>query len=129
MEKVTFSDIWNNILSIMDSRLPDWKERIKNGGQPSAVEAREKGFRFSDNQIFEGVVKAVLSNSTDWSKVERVLPELKDLFKDFNLSYYSSLSPEAIDQVFLPWFKERSAASLMSKDPLLCLDAQVYAFS
>ena len=112
MEEVTFSDLWNKVLSIMDSRLPSWEEKIRVGGQPSAVEARAKGFRFSDNQVFEGVVKAVLSNSTDWSKVERVLPELKDLFKDFDIEYYSGLSELHIDQVFLPWFKKRSAASL-----------------
>lgn len=116
--EVTFSDLWTRVLSIMDSRLPHWKDRVKNGGQPSAVEAREKGFRFSDNQIFEGVVKAILSNSTDWSKVERVLPGLKDLFKDFDLEYYSELSKSHIDQVFLPWFKTRSAASLTMRRDL-----------
>ncbi len=116
--EVTFSDLWTKILSMMDSKLSDWKDRIKNGGQPSAVEAREKGFLFSDNQIFEGMVKAILSNSTDWSKVERVLPELKDLFKDFDLDYYSGLSKLHIDQVFLPWFKTRSAASLTMRRDL-----------
>ena len=112
MEESIFSDLWTRILSIMDLRLLDWKDRINHGGQPSAVESRKKGLCFSDSQIFEGVVKAVLSNSTDWSKVERVLPELRHLFKDFNLAYYSGLSKSDIDQVFLPWFKARSAASL-----------------
>jgi endonuclease III len=102
----------------MDSSLPDWEERIKVGGQPSAVEAREKGYRFSDNQIFEAVVKAILSNSTDYSKVERVLPELTHLFKDFNLAYYSGLSESDIDQVFVPWFKARSAGSLTMRRDL-----------
>lgn len=102
----------------MDSSLPDWEERIKVGGQPSAVEAREKGYRLSDNQIFEAVVKAVLSNSTDWSKVERVLPELTHLFKDFNLDYYSGLSKSDIDRVFVPWFRERSAGSLTMRRDL-----------
>jgi len=50
MEEIIFSDLWNKILSIMNSSLPDREERIKVGGQPSAVEAREKGYRFSDNQ-------------------------------------------------------------------------------
>jgi len=116
--EVIFSDLWTKVVSIMDSRLPDWKDKIKNGGQPSAVQARKKGFPFSDTQIFEGVVKAVLSNSTDWSKVERVLPELRHLFKDFNLAYYSGLSKSDIDQIFLPWFKARSAASLTMRPDL-----------
>ena len=123
MEEVIFSDLYNKIISIMDSSLPDWKERIKIGGQPSAVEAREKGYRFSDNQIFEAVVKAVLSNSTDWSRVERVLPELTHLFKDFNLDYYSGLSKSDIDQIFVPWFKERSAGSLTMRRDLTNLIA------
>jgi len=113
-----FSDLWNKILSIMGSRLPDWKERIKVGGQPSAVEAREKGHRFSDNQIFEAVVKAVLSNTTDWSKVERVLPELTHLFKEFDFVYYSGLNKSDIDQVFVPWFKARNAGSLTMRRDL-----------
>jgi|GEM_PF-1237061 len=121
MEEVIFSDLYNKILSIMDSSLPDWKERIKVGGQPSAVEAREKGYRFSGNQIFEAVVKAVLSNSTDWSKVERILPELTHLFKDFNLAYYSALSESDIDQVFVPWFKARRAGALTMRRDLTYL--------
>ena len=64
------------------------------------------------------MVKAVLSNSTDWSKVERVLPELTGLFENFNLDYYSGLSKSDIDQVFLPWFKTRSAASLTMRRDL-----------
>ena len=103
---------WNRIRYELDRGLPCWMERIRNMGQTSAVEARKRGCSFSDQQIFEGAVKAVLSNSTDWSRIERILSEIKDLFSNFDLDYYSCLNESEIDRTFMPWFKEHKTASL-----------------
>jgi hypothetical protein len=64
------------------------------------------------------MVKAVLSNITDWSKVERVLGKLDDLFKGFDLQYYSNLNESQIDEEFIPWFLERSAGGLTMRRDL-----------
>lgn len=117
-KKDEYVDLWNKICSILQSKLPEWEKKIADEGQVSAVEARERGDEFSDNQIFRGIVKAVLSNSKDWSKIERVLSELNNLFHDFDLGYYSGLSVNDIERDFLPWFSKRGAGSLTMKQNL-----------
>lgn len=116
-----FVGLWMQICKTLDSGLPNWRTRIMQAGQVSAVEAREKGHCFSDNEIFEGIVKAILSNSTDWSKMERILPELYDLFHDFDLNYYSTLKDHQINDIFIPWFLKRSAGSMTMKRSLIDL--------
>jgi 3-methyladenine DNA glycosylase Tag len=120
-KKDPYIDLWNKICSILQSQLPEWKKKIADGGQVSAVEARERGEEFSDKQIFHGIVKAVLSNSTDWSRIEKVLPELNDLFHGFDLEYYSGLSANDIERDFLHWFSDRGAGSLTMKQNLKSL--------
>lgn len=113
--------LWNKIVKTLDEKLPDWQNRICQFGQVSAVEKREKGYQFSDQEIFGGIIKAVLSNSTDWSKIERVLPELNNLFEDFDLNYYSKLDSHCISNRFIPWFKQRRAGSMTMEKSLIYL--------
>jgi len=103
--------LWNNILRHLDSKLPNWRQRIIDGGQIRAIESREAGFRCADSQIFEGFVKAVLSSNTDWTKIERILPELTQIFRDFDLHYYSSLSAGDVENHVHIWFKDKNADS------------------
>ncbi|MDP3182491.1 MAG: hypothetical protein Q8M54_06695 [Desulfobaccales bacterium] len=120
--KVTkLEHLWNKIRGTLDSRLTNWRDRILQGGQVSAVDAREQRHQFSDNEVFEGIVKAVLSNSTDWSRIEPVLSELQDLFHGFDLSYYSTLDSNDISNVFIPWFQRRKAGSMTMKRSLVDL--------
>jgi thermostable 8-oxoguanine DNA glycosylase len=113
--------LWNKIRGTLDSRLTNWRDRILQGGQLSAIDAREQGHQFSDNEVFEGIVKAVLSNSTDWSRIERILSDLQDLFHGFDLSYYSTLDSNDISNVFIPWFQRRKAGSMTMKRSLVDL--------
>ena len=76
------------------------------------VEARSNGRSWNDSEVFEGIVLAILSNSTDWSKVEAVRPCLKALFFDFDLTRYSTLHEGDIKNEFVPWFIERGAGSM-----------------
>jgi len=110
--KNDFDNLWLKICQALNAGLPNWQTLILQAGQVTAVEARERGHQFSDNDIFKGIVKAVLSNSTDWSKIERVLPDLDDLFHNFDLHYYSTLNGNDIKNIFMPWFLNRSAGSL-----------------
>ena len=67
---------------------------------------------WSDDDVFEALLLAVLSSNTDWSKIERVRAELRDLFSEFSLKSYAELTDTRIGDRFLPWFKSRKAASM-----------------
>ena len=76
MNATRFSRLWNNIVNYLDkewNKEPHWRQRIIGLGQVPAINEREKGRQWSDSEIFEGIIKAVLSNQTDWSRIERVL--------------------------------------------------------
>jgi hypothetical protein len=113
--------LWNNIQLMLDSRLTGWRDRIKSMGQTNAVKSRQMGRTLTDSEIFQGIVKAVLSNSTDWSRIERIIPELHELFKDFDLNYYAHLTKIDIEETFLPWFSDRYAGSLTMRSSFIYL--------
>jgi hypothetical protein len=115
--EINQAELWSKIIQALDE-LPNWQDRITRLGQVSAVEDREKGYTFSEHEVFQGIVKAVLSNSTDWSKIERVLPELNALFRDFDLHYYASLDGQQINSHFIPWFIQRRAGSMTMRRDL-----------
>jgi len=120
-KETNLEHLWNKICWTLDSRLPNWWDRIDQLGQVSAINARKQGHHFSDNQVFEGIVKAVLSNSTDFSRIERVISELQDLFHSFDLNYYSNLDNDDIANVFIPWFQRRRAGSMTMERSLVKL--------
>ena len=64
----TFPATWSRITSRLDAGLPDWRSRIDGYGQVAAVEARERGDEWSDDQVFQGVLLSVLSNNTVWER-------------------------------------------------------------
>ena len=109
MNKLT---LWNNIESRLDSSLPKWRNRVDGFRQMAALEARAKGRTWSDDEVFEGLLMAVLSSNTDWSKIERVQKELAELFSGYSLASYAELSDTEIVDRFVPWFEERKAGSM-----------------
>ncbi len=118
MKSLSISDLWGRVQSTLDKNLPVWRERVQRFGQVQAIKNRSAGKNWSDDEIQEALVKAVLSNNTDWSKIERVLPELNQLFHDYSLSFYAALNESAIDDEFVPWFKARKAASVTLRKDL-----------
>ena len=109
---MTSPTLWRNIESRLDSSLEDWRGRVDSFEQVAAVAARTAGRAWSDNDTFKSLLLAVLSNNTDWSKVERVQPDLAKLFSDFSLNSYAGLPVREIGDRFLPWFLERKAGSV-----------------
>jgi endonuclease III len=103
--------LWSSIEERLDDGLPDWRGRIDDLGQVASVKKRETGTQWGNNQVFESLVRSVLSANTDWSKVERVLPELSALFHGFSLSWYAALPLSEVNEALVPWFKERRANS------------------
>jgi len=101
--------LWERITKCLDdSDLPNWRDRIVRFEQVSAVKDRLNGRRWNDNEIFRGVLLAVLSNSVDWSRIEAVRPHLDQLFSDFSPVEYAKLSDEDIGRR-VTWFTEHQA--------------------
>ena len=102
--------LWNRIESRLESSHPEWRERVHQLGQVKAVEDAA-GRDWSDGEVFEGIVMAVLSADTDWSRIEKIQTELSELFSGFSLESYAKVSDTRISDHFLPWFKARKAGS------------------
>ena len=103
--------IWNRIESLLDTRKPDWRQTVEDLGQVKAVMDRRAGKSWSDDEIFEGLLRSVLSNNTDWARVETVLPELSNVFNGLSLKSYANLPKEEVGSRIVPWFKKRRAGS------------------
>ena len=113
--------LWRNIEACLDLLNMDWRERIERFGQVRAVAARSEGETWSDDRVFEGILMAVLSSNTVWSKVEEVEESLPELFSGFSLATYASHSETEIDRQFVPWFEARTAGAVSLKHGLMNL--------
>ncbi len=113
--------LWQNIEARLDSSLKDWRNRVVSLGQVAAVEARAAGREWSDDETFKGLLMAVLSNNTDWSKIERVQSDLPKLFSEFSLKAYAELRAREIGDRILPWFLDRKAGSMTLEKDLVNL--------
>jgi len=118
---MTGSALWQRIESRLDSASPGWRNRVGGFDQLAAVKAREAGRAWNDDEVFEGLLLAVLSSNTDWSKIEGVQAELADLFSGFSLGSYAERHPSEIAERFIPWFRERRAGSVTLKRNLVDL--------
>ena len=108
MDLIYCDKLWSGITDGLEAWNCDWKDRVDGLGQTAKVNKRRNCKNFSDGEIFEGIFKAVLSNATDWSKVEAVLPELYGCVHDFDVEWYSNLSD--IDDIAM-WFELRKAGA------------------
>ena len=113
--------LWQRIESRLDSASPGWRSRVGGFDQLAAVEARAVGRAWNDNEVFEALLMAVLSNNTDWSTIERIQAELPELFPGFSLASYAERRPGEITEHFLPWFLKRRAGSQSRKSDLVNL--------
>ena len=104
--------LWQKIETRLDSSLEGWRSRVDGFDQVAAVEARAAGRAWNDEETFRGLLLAVLSNNTDWSKIERIQEDLAELFSGFDLTSYAELPACEIGDRFLPWFLARKAGSV-----------------
>ena len=102
---------WEGLKGELDHRRPIWRERISGMGQTKAIAEREAGKVWTDREVVEALVLAVLSNSVDWSKIERIMPELASCFDGFNPEACASYSLEEVKGRLLPWFLERRSGT------------------
>ncbi len=80
---------WRNIESRLDSGLKGWRSRVEDFGRVAAVKERATGQAWTDDETFEGLLMAVLSNNAVWSRSERIRADLAELFSDFSLESYA----------------------------------------
>ena len=113
--------LWRNIENRLDTSLPGWRKRVDAFDQAAAVAARTAGRTWSDDETFKGLLLAVLSNNTDWSKVERIHAELAELFSGFSLKSYAELPACEVGGHILPWFLDRKAGSMTLERDLVNL--------
>lgn len=121
LDRQVDANLWTAIRKQLDRLLPNWRQRIEELGQVAAVERRETGNNWCDDQVFEALLRAVLSNNTDWAKVECVIPELRNAFSGFSLEKYADTTDEDVDTRLIPWFKHRNAASMTLRRSLVDL--------
>ena len=113
--------LWRNIESRLDSGLTGWRSRVDGFGQVASVEDRAAGRAWSDDETFEGLLMAVLSNNTDWSRIERIRADIAELFSGFSLKSYADIPHRQIGERILPWFLERKAGSMTLERDLVNL--------
>ena len=98
-----FTELWASINEELNTWDKTWPTRVEELDQISRVRDRRRGRTFSDEEIFEGIVKAVLSNATDWSGIQKLLPELSRRFGGFDVTWYSRLTKTDIANDLVPW--------------------------
>lgn len=117
----TIQTLWSHIEARLNSSLPQWQEHIEHFGQVAAIEERIAGRTWRDDEVFEGLLMAVLSSGIDWSKIEKIRTELEDVFFGFSLEEYAALPDTRIASYVVPWFKERKVGSPYLKRNLVNL--------
>lgn len=112
--------LWDRLQRRLDEWNPAWRRRVGGAASEERIERRRRGCPFSDDEIFEGLLLAILSANTQWSTVERIRPELADPFAGFSLAAYARRNDGEIVSL-LPWFSERKAGSTGLRAGLLRL--------
>lgn len=110
--------IWLRTQARLNRDLPDWQDRIVGWGQLAAIEARSQGTPSTDDEVFRAIVMSVLSNNTNWERVERVRQQLEEVFSGFSLVNYAALGPDDVATRIVPWFEERHAGSMTLRQRL-----------
>jgi endonuclease III len=91
--------LWEEIRNKLGSELPNWEDRIIKLEQVVAVERRLRGETWSDPQVFEALLRALLSGNTDWSRVAKVQEDLQREFCNFDFHQYANLEDADIHKI------------------------------
>ena len=111
--------IWENLCLRMHKWNVNWKEEVAaTSVVHQLIKRRSNNNKFSDKDIFEGILLGILSNNTDWRKIKKIKNELKIKFNDFDLKSYSQNSEKYITETIIPWFVSNKSGSLTLKKDL-----------
>jgi endonuclease III len=118
MTLVRKEEIWVRLQSRMTKWCATWRDHVSETAVPSeTLRKRMAGSVFSDEEVFEALVLAILSNQTDWRTIKNVRHELKDRFDGYDFREYGKRSDEQIEPL-VSWFKERRAGSQTRRNDL-----------
>lgn len=110
--------LWNEIQMELTARHPMWRSEIFGFGQVGAVSLRACGKPFSDLEVFYGFVLGLLSNNTNWSKVQGVLgqpgalAQLNRLFCGYDPVHFSTM-PSSHMSTINSWFISHRAGAMV----------------
>jgi len=111
LDKHLADALWSAILARLDAWKPSWRDEIEGLGQISQLKKRTDKEAFSDNDIFEGMLYAVLSNATAWKKVKEILGRLPSKFDNFSLAAYADKDNDHVNNL-VSWFKDEKKGSM-----------------
>jgi len=114
-------NLWKALVDRMTRWRPDWTIEVQKTAVTHKLEQRLRGEPFSDEEVFEAILLALLSNNTRWDKIQRIRSELVDTFDGFSLSAFADKSKEEIEDKIVPWFLQRKAGSTVLRLGLLRL--------
>lgn len=112
--------LWMVLQRRLEGWDPSWRDNIGGLQSRERLSRRQHGDRFSNDEIFEGLLLSVLSGNTQWATVERIQPDLAEPFEGFSLASYAARSDGDI-AALVPWFSERKAGSTGLKAGLVRL--------
>lgn len=68
----------------------------------------------------------MLSSNTDWANVERVIPQLGEVFQGYSLTWYAALTPPQVAETVVPWIRNNGAGcQFLGKDLTNLIQAAV----
>jgi endonuclease III len=104
--------IWERLKSRMAAWCETWSEKVtETAVSEEVLQRRRSGGQFSNQEVFEGLVLAILSNQTDWSRIKKLRgQELSGAFDGFEIEQYAKRTDAEIENLN-SWFKERKAGS------------------
>ena len=121
IHKPSTDKLWARTLTRLDSWDATWRNKIVSLGQIDMLKKRQAGLRFSDDEIFEGMLKSVLSNSTNWQIVKDNMVHFPAIFESYSLAAYATKDRSHVNDTLIPWFKARKAGSFVLRKSLFRL--------
>ena len=103
--------LWMGIENRLTQEVPNWTGRVYELGQIQAIENRRDGRSWEDDEIFKGLVLALLSGQTEWSRIESNLWELDCIFGGFNIKKFAQSTPSDIRDRIVPSIQKLKAGS------------------
>ena len=95
------------------------RERITELMHLAPISARKGRRPWADEEVFKGLVLAVLTNSIGFAKIERLtkIPEFEEQFNEFSIQDYAASTPGDIEKI-VAWFTERKAGATTRRQGL-----------
>lgn len=98
--------LWSIIQSALDKGKPTWRVQLDALDQIPKAEKRKQKIIFSDADIFEGLLRSLLSNSVDWSKIQEIQDHLPELFEGYSFADYANKDENYVRTVLIHKFKD-----------------------